>query len=156
MLASALPHRRRPFRRLRLTPRLLMAVGIAAMTASVLLSLGGCGNTGADYAPILDGPTDPAAYKADLSACQTLARERGYWNDDVLNDGLMAGAVGAVVGALSDQAAGGVAGAAIGGLVGAGGRAWETMDERKSIVRDCLKGRGYRVVGSVPSTTRLV
>ena len=118
------------------------------MIALILLSclgLGACGHSGAHYRPIVDGPRSPA-YEADLKACQALARERGYFNDDVKSEALLGAGIGTVVGAFSDGFEGAAVGAALGGAAGAGERAWWTRYERSTIVCECMRGRGHKVV----------
>ncbi|MBI9088785.1 MAG: hypothetical protein JEZ12_06185 [Desulfobacterium sp.] len=107
--------------------------------------LWGCGHTAARYRPIVDGPMEQT-YSADLAECQALAEKRSYLNDDVKTSALMGSGIGAVTGALSDGLEGGVVGAAAGVVLGASTRAWETRDERKSIVCKCMELRGHKVV----------
>ena len=110
------------------------------------LGLSACSNTGADYRPIVDG-VDTAAYESDLTACAEVADQRGYLNGDVQNGALLGTGLGAVVGGLSDGLGGALIGSALGAAVGAGSQAWDTQDERKQIVKNCMKGRGHNVVG---------
>ncbi|KLN61028.1 hypothetical protein WH96_09945 [Kiloniella spongiae] len=93
----------------------------------VVILLGGCSNTGADYRPIVDGGADTAAYESDLTACAKVADQRDYLNGDVQNAALL--------------------GTGLGAAGGAGAQAWDTQDERKQIVKNCMKGRGHNVVG---------
>ncbi len=109
--------------------------------------LGGCSNTGADYRPIVDGGADTAAYESDLAACAKVADQRGYLNGDVQNAALLGTGLGAIVGGLSDGWGGALVGGVIGAAGGAGAEAWDTQDERKQIVKNCMKGRGHNVVG---------
>lgn len=105
------------------------------------LLLAGCA-----YNPIIDPKTSrhPENFQADLAECRQIAEQapRGA---------ALAGAgVGAALGAgvavasghpgAAGQAAGG--GAVIGGARGAGA----THREKRMIVRNCLKGRGYSVL----------
>ena len=107
------------------------------------LGLAACANTGANYTPIVDGPKNSAFY-ADLSACQTLATERGYLNDDTKGDALLGAALGALVGAVDGDVLGG---AVVGGAAGTAAGAYKAKDERKSIVVSCMQNRGHQVVG---------
>lgn len=126
------------------SPVKLQLMAITAITTGLLLT--GCGSTAAQYQPIVDGPKD-AAYQNDLTACSALAEQRDYLNDDVKSEALLGAGIGAVVGALDDGLGGAVAGAAIGSATTAGGRAWDTREERKQIVISCMRQRGHRVVG---------
>lgn len=118
----------------------LTAAAIAAV------SLSACANTGADYAPIVDGPRD-ISYTQDLSECRNLAEQRSYANGDVKNEALLGAGIGAVAGGIDEGIDGAIGGLILGSLIGGAGRAWETQDERKQIVVECLKQRGHRVVG---------
>jgi len=113
-------------------------------SAAALLS--GCGSTAAQYQPLVDGPRNQQ-YSNDLSACSQLAEQRKYINDDVKSEALLGAGIGAVVGGLEDGSSGLLAGALVGGATGAGGRAWDTREERKQIVISCMRGRGHKVVG---------
>ncbi len=111
---------------------------------AVLIS--GCGYSAAKYRPIVDG-SENSAYEADLAACQQLATQRSYVNDDVKTNALLGVAAGALLGGLSEGVEGAIGGAALGGTLGGAGRAWETREERKHIVIECMRQRGHRVVG---------
>ncbi len=109
-------------------------------------ALTACGNTGADYQPVLDGAPSPN-YSADLKACQQVAEQRSYTNDNVKSDAAVGAGLGAVIGGLTDGVEGAIAGGVVGGAAGAGGQAYETLEERQKIVVACLQGRGHPVVG---------
>ncbi len=114
--------------------------------AFAVLGLSACSNTGADYRPIVDGAQD-TAYNSDLSACAEVADQRSYLNGDVQNGALLGTGLGAVVGGLTEGLGGALVGGVLGAAVGAGSQAWDTQDERKEIVKNCMKGRGHNVVG---------
>lgn len=102
---------------------------------------------GDEHRPIVDMQgRDPVAFERDLADCQNYARQTA--------SAAQAAAAGALLGALLNAAAGkaitgsggnraGAAGAIIGGLAGAG--AGET--NQRAIIRNCLSGRGYSVLG---------
>lgn len=117
---------------------------IATVVATTTLCA--CANTGADYSPIIDGPTN-ITYSQDLADCRALAKQRSYTNGDVKSDALLGAGVGALAGGIDDGVDGAIGGLILGGLLGGGGRAWETQEERKAIVINCLSQRGHRVVG---------
>ncbi|WP_299380617.1 hypothetical protein [uncultured Kiloniella sp.] len=119
--------------------------GLLSLGVTVVF-LNGCSNTGADYRPIVDGG-DSAVYESDLSECAAVADQRGYLNGDVQNAALLGTGLGAIVGGLSDGWGGALVGGVIGAAGGAGAEAWDTQDERKQIVKNCMKGRGHNVVG---------
>lgn len=114
--------------------------------APLAFLVGACANSGANYTPVIDGPVGPN-YNADLAECQALAASQP------LADGKTAGAVavGAGVGAatsaiLDDGDSIGEA-AAVGALGGLTSSAVQKNAKRESIVRNCMRGRGYNVVG---------
>ncbi|MFD2204956.1 hypothetical protein [Kiloniella antarctica] len=111
-----------------------------------IFGLSACSNTGADYRPIVDGG-DTEIYESDLTACAEVADQRGYLNGDVQNGALLGTGLGAVVGGLADGLGGALVGGVLGAGIGAGTQAWDTQDERKQIVKNCMKGRGHNVVG---------
>lgn len=119
-----------------------------AVTAAVLAVTTACTsmNAGSGHRPIVDGG-DLSNYEADLAQCQAVAEQREYMNDETKSDA----AIGAVLGALAG--AGGdsgdiVGGAVVGAAVGAGGKAYDVRTERKNIVINCMRNRGYNTVES--------
>ncbi len=121
------------------------------LVTATSIGLSACAtNSGAHYRPIIDGPVT-AAYQADLSECQSLARDRNYINGDTKSDAMLGATLGAVIGAIDadkgDSVEGAIAGALIGGVLGGADSAYDARGERKSIVVNCLAGRGHRVVG---------
>lgn len=122
---------------------LLILAGAMVMTACTSL------NSGASHRPIVDGG-DLSNYEFDLTECQAVAEQREYLNDETKSDA----AIGAVLGALagSDGDRGDIIGGAIvGAAVGAGGKAYDTRTERKNIVINCMRNRGYNTVESTNS-----
>ena len=109
----------------------------------IFISLTACGTTAARYQPIVDQPN--ANYVADVADCQRLAETRSYLNDDVKTAAL-AGAVAGTVLGLGDWNDS-LGGAVLGGLIGAGSQAWDTREERKDIVIQCLRGRNHLIAG---------
>lgn len=118
----------------------------ALLIATTAFAMTACGTTAGNYRPIVDGQ-ETAKYESDLNACKTLAEKRSYTNDDVKSEATMAAVVGAAVGAIEGGSGGAIGGAIAGGLLGAGGRAWDTREERKDIVIECMKLRDHKVVG---------
>lgn len=113
--------------------------------AIVLLMLTGCANTSSQYTPIVDGQKN-ANFERDLAACQQLSEQRGYLNDDTKSNAIVGAALGALAGA--DGNTGDIIGGTlVGAAVGAGGRAWDTREERKEIIISCMKQRGHKAVG---------
>jgi len=110
------------------------------------LSVVACSNTAGRYNPIVDGPRD-AKYTADIGACQDLASQRSYANGDVKTNALIGAGLGTLLGAAEEGIGGAIAGGLIGSIAGGGGTAWEARGERKSIIVECMRGRGHQVVG---------
>ncbi|MCB1670936.1 MAG: glycine zipper family protein [Gammaproteobacteria bacterium] len=119
------------------------------MRTPVLLSLSimlfaGCRAT--DDRPIVDmRGVSQAQYSADLADCQSYADEVEAGRQvarGAVGGAVVGGAVGAVVGdsttAKRTAGAGAVLGAARGGR--------NVMTERERVIRNCLIGRGYRVL----------
>lgn len=106
-----------------------------------------CANTGANYTPVIDGPKGPE-YTADLAACQQLAAQGG------VVDGRVAGsaAAGAGIGAASTVIWDGNSdnlgeAAAVGAIAGLTSGVIQKNAKRENIVKNCMSGRGYRVLG---------
>lgn len=119
------------------------------LSVATIVFLAGCVNTGADYAPIPDGPQN-AAYASDLESCRLVATRREYLNGDTRTDALIGAGIGALAGLADDSASdaqGAAVGAIVGGLVGGGAGVRKTLDQRREIVVECMKGRGHSVVG---------
>jgi uncharacterized protein YcfJ len=114
------------------------------LSAAGLVLVAACADSGANYQPILDG-TPTAAYQADLTACQALARNQNQFDQETM----AATVLGAGVGAALGEADGGDAlgGAVAGALAGGVSSAVDVSERRESIVIECLRGRGHRVVG---------
>lgn len=106
-----------------------------------------CTNSGSSYTPIIDGPVS-SNYNYDLAQCQNISTTQGVVDENTLG---MAAAGAAVGGASSAIASGSTyqsgRGAAVGALVGATGAAIQNNSNREVIIRNCMRGRGYNVVG---------
>ena len=130
-----------------MTSRTLKNTSVIATSALILL-LSGCASmeNGANYRPIVDGG-DLTHYDADLAACQQVATQREYLNDETKADAAIGAAIGALAGADGN---GGelLGGALVGGAIGAAGGAFKARTERKNIVINCMKQRGYNTVES--------
>jgi outer membrane lipoprotein SlyB len=106
-----------------------------------VLLLGACsGATG----PIIDTKgVNMAQYRQDLAECETYSTQVS--TGKAVSKGAAGGAaVGAAVGAI---AGGGAAqGAGIGAVTGGAESARISDREKAEVVRNCLRGRGYRVL----------
>ena len=110
--------------------------------ATGLFALVACGDNGARNQPILDGAPTPA-YDADLAECRSLAENQ--FSQDTLGATMLGAGLGAALGEAdgADALGGAVAGALAGGVASA----VDVNERRDSIVIECLRGRGHRVVG---------
>lgn len=113
-----------------------------ALIAGAALTLSAC----ASNRPIVDTQgTDMARYEQDLAQCQAYASQ--------VNTGAEAGksavggaAVGAVLGAIVGNSTTVARGAGVGGVLGGVKGASHGANEKETVVRNCLRGRGYRVL----------
>jgi uncharacterized protein YcfJ len=111
----------------------------------LVLTIAACADGGAKYTPIVDGPRSPA-FQSDLASCQALARNQKQMTKQALGKAAIGAGLGAALGEADedgDAVGGAIAGALAGGATGASG----LRQARKSIVIECLRGRGHRVVG---------
>ena len=114
------------------------------MRLAIVISIAiiaGCAN----YRPLVDNPGDLNVYERNLQECQRYA--------DSVSPGVNA-AVGALFGAglsavLATVAGGGFdrgASARVGAVLGGVGGATQGGEAQMNIIRQCLAGRGYRVL----------
>ena len=106
-----------------------------------LLALAACsGATG----PIIDTKgVDMAKYDQDRTECETYATQVS--TGTAVGKGAVGGAaVGAAIGAIAGGGAG--KGAGIGAVSGGAQSARISDREKADVVRNCLRGRGYRVL----------
>lgn len=115
------------------------------MILPAMLSMVACAQSGADYAPILDG-TPTAAYHADLAACQALARNQTQFKQQTVGAAVMGAGAGAVLGE-ADEDGDALGGAIAGALAGGAAGTVNANQRREAIIVECLRGRGHRVVG---------
>jgi len=107
-----------------------------------LICLAGC----ASKKPIIDKKgVDMAAYAQDLEECQTYATEVDKTGK--VAGGAAAGAVvGGAIGAVFNGSRGASRGAGAGAIGGAAKGAASGEREQAQVVKNCLRGRGYRVL----------
>lgn len=123
----------------------LLALSLALSLA--VAALAGCATSGADYQPIIDTKgVNQAQYQTDLSECQAISQQTQPASSAAGKDAAFGAAVGAVIGAIGgnsrDAAQSAGLGAVAGGLSGGG----TAVAERKTVLRNCLRGRGYRLL----------
>ncbi len=118
-----------------------------AMVAGLLALVAGCAGQrrGEDRVIVDTQGVDMHAYRQDLADCEAYA--------DQVRVGRRA-ATGAVAGAVIGGAVGAIAGdhhtaeraAGVGGVVGGAKGGGSGLRERDRVVKNCLRGRGYRVL----------
>ena len=106
--------------------------------------LGACRAT--DDRPIVDMQgVNRAQYDADLAQCQAYADEVQAGREvtrGAIGGAVVGGAIGAAVGNSNTAQRAAGAGAVAGAARGAG----SAVREREMVIRNCLRGRGYRVL----------
>ena len=88
---------------------------------------------------------DEAQYQQDLTDCRTVADEVSTGRDAA--EGAAGGAIiGGILGAIfgNSSTAGRMAGG--GAVIGAAGKAGDAEQEKSQVVKNCMRGRGYRVL----------
>ncbi|AXI48416.1 MAG: hypothetical protein V7727_17520 [Sneathiella sp.] len=121
---------------------------LAKTTAvSFICLLAACENSGANYTPVIDGAVGPN-YNSDLAQCQGLAASQasidGSTGRDVATGAGVAAASSVII---NDNSSNLGEAAAVGALVGLTGNALKKNADREAIVKNCMRGRGYNVVG---------
>ena len=117
------------------------------MLAVLILAISAC----ATYRPIVDMKgVDQGRYEADLKECQVYAEQVSPAGHAAVGAGIGAGigaVLGAIIGSFFGEAGRGAGmGAALGGAQGAIGGGAEGAQGQVNIIRNCMAGRGYRVL----------
>ncbi|MTI01763.1 glycine zipper family protein [Roseibium sp. RKSG952] len=113
----------------------------------VLMLAGACANTGANYQPVIDGPVGPN-YSNDLAQCQQLAASQAAVDGSTAGNAAIGAAGAAATTAIIQDSSDNLGrAAAAGALLGAGADVYAKNQNREVIVRNCMRGRGYNVVG---------
>lgn len=115
---------------------------LAAFVAALLTAC-----AGANYRPLIDSQSiDMNKYESDLKQCQQYATQTG----DAAQKAVVGAAAGAVFGALLAAAGGNRydqdASAKIGLITGAASGGLQGETDQRNIIKNCLSGRGYRVL----------
>lgn len=120
---------------------ILRLAPVAAMTMLLAVTCtAGCAD---NPRPIVDPKDlDTAIYEADLAECSTLGREAEVAGG-VVRGAVFGAAVGATFGAVFGDAA---TGAELGAITGASDSALGNELGRQSVIKECMRGRGYRVL----------
>lgn len=118
-----------------------------SLLVPTILVVGACANSGANYQPIVDGPVSPN-YNADLAQCQAVARQQSTIDGRTAGAAAIGAAGAAGTKAIIDDSTSDLGRTAVAGaLVGAGASALQNTQKQEVIVRNCMRGRGYNVVG---------
>jgi hypothetical protein len=123
--------------------------------STLLLALAGCTAQQRNYAPVVDlasSDKTEAQYNNDLAQCQALASQRNPAAGTAVSTGVGAAAgaaAGTLLGVMGGKPAHGLwQGAALGGMGGLGYGAFSGYNDQQDMVKNCLRGRGYIVVGT--------
>lgn len=113
----------------------------------MLLAVTACQNTGATYQPIIDGPVGPN-YQNDLAQCQSLSTQQQVVDGNTgMTAATSAGVAAAGTAVISNSGHNVRNAAAVGALAGLAGSALSNNQNRETIIANCMRGRGYRVIG---------
>ena len=121
----------------------MKSVKIISSALFLTVFVAGCSG----YRPIVDGQgRDMSNYEYDLRDCQNYARQVD--GAGRTGGGALAGAAfGAVLGLVGGGNSTGIAQAAgVGAVTGAAAGGVSTAASQKQIIRNCMVGRGYRVL----------
>jgi len=116
-----------------------MPIGHTFLFLSMILLVSAC----ASHKPIVDTKgVNMALYEQDLAECTELA-EQVATEQKVAKSAAVGAAVGAAIGAIWGNAGDGAASGAIDGGTAGG---LDADHEKARVVKNCLRGRGYRVL----------
>lgn len=118
-----------------------MKLVIASLLAAAI-ALSSC----ASYRPLIDTKdSDMSRYEQDLAECQAYAQQQ-----DPAASALVGAVIGAAFGVILAVVAGSNydrgASAAVGAVSGAVAGTGRGMESQMDIIKNCLRGRGYRVL----------
>lgn len=109
--------------------------------------LAACATSGANYQPVIDGPVS-ANYSQDLAACQTLASQQGALSSTTGEKALAGAAVaGGTMAVFNNRGTNARDAALVGAATGLVAGAVDQQQNKEAIIRNCMRGRGYNVVG---------
>ena len=113
---------------------------------AVIIGLAGCTNTGTAGGAIVDMKNvDPYQYRVDAQECEEYA-DQVQTGQKVLQGAAAGAVVAGAVGAIFDGGDGLAKGAGSGAVVGGAQGAGRGIHERRRVVRNCLRNRGYAVL----------
>ncbi|SFC98236.1 glycine zipper domain-containing protein [Pseudoalteromonas denitrificans] len=116
---------------------------IKTITITSFILLSACANK----TPIVDTKgIDIAAYERDLSECQHYANQVNT-GEAAAKQGAVGAVTGAVLGAIIGNRTTVGQGAGVGAVSGSVRGGQKAEHKKEHVIRNCLKGRGYRVLG---------
>ncbi|WP_068109750.1 hypothetical protein [Tropicimonas marinistellae] len=116
------------------------AIALAAITAA-------CANSGANYQPVIDGAVGPN-YSSDLAQCQALASQQGAFDSNTGGNMLAGAAIaGGSTAVFNNKGTNARDAALLGAAAGATAGALQQQSNKETIIRNCMRQRGYNVVG---------
>lgn len=116
---------------------------ITGFTLIAALMLAGCASS--DRVIIDHKNIDDAQYQQDLNDCRQVAGQVSTGRDageGAVGGGIIGGLLGAIFGNSRTAAVGAGAGAVVGGA----GKAGDAQQEKEKVLKNCMRGRGYRVL----------
>ncbi len=118
--------------------RYLIGLGLIAV-----LALAGCASS--DRVIVDPQGVDQAKYQQDLADCRQVAGQVGTGRDAA--EGAVGGAVlGGLLGAIFGNSHTAGMGAGAGAVIGGAGKAGDAQQEKEKVLKNCMRGRGYRVL----------
>ena len=106
-----------------------------------------CANTGASYKPVIDGPVGPN-YASDLAACQSIAANQGAFDRNTAGMAATGAlAAGGTTAVLNNRGTNARDAALVGAAAGIAAGAVQQQSNKEAIIRNCMRQRGYNVVG---------
>ncbi|MCV6584530.1 MAG: glycine zipper family protein [Marinibacterium sp.] len=113
----------------------------------LVLLAAACSNSGANYVPVIDGTPGPN-FNVDLAECQQLAASQPALGPGTGSTVATTTGVAAAGAAITNNKGNNVLeAAAVGAVAGLGAAGLEGQREKERIIRNCMRGRGYKVVG---------
>ena len=115
--------------------------------APILLALASCNFAGSGHQPVIDGPVG-SNYHIDLQQCRSLADSQPTIDGNTAGNAALGAAIGAGAKAILDDSGKDLGRAAVVGALFGGGVDIQRKSQRKdAIFQNCMRGRGYNVVG---------
>jgi len=124
-----------------------MTYGKYLTVVPMVLALAACENSGANYTPVIDGPVGPN-YSNDLAYCQALAAQQGTFDSNVAGNAATGAVVaGGTTAVLNNKGTNVRDAVLVGAVAGVAASALQQQNNKANIVANCMRNRGYRVIG---------